>query len=291
MRRVLLILALLFGAVSCNYDSEYRGEEPAGGESDYRVVEYMPAPGQFINEGFEARTMAEAIDYAESRLARRQYVSLGGFGGYIVFRFAEPITNLGGYDFAIQGNAFTTSSEPGIVWVMCDANTNGLADDVWYELAGSETGAATTVANYSVTYFRPTADSRPVAWRDSEGAEGQIDYLPTQHKQPTYYPLWVDADSYTLSGTRLAERNYQNSTTWVAPAYEWGYADNYSAHDWLAERKTVNCFDIAMAVDANGVAVELPTIDFVKVQSAVNAKSGHLGEISTEVCDIFRYAN
>lgn len=291
MMRWLLILTLMVVASSCNYDSEYRGEEPADEQRKYRVVEYMPAPGQFINENFEAATMAEAIDYAEQRLARRQYVSLGGFGGYIIFRFSEPIPNVAGYDLAIQGNAFTTSSEPGVVWVMCDANTNGLPDDVWYELAGSETGASTTISNYSVTYFRPTADGESVAWRDSEGAEGVIDYLPTQHKQPTYYPLWVDAVSYTLTGTRLAERNYQTSTTWVAPAYEWGYADNYSAHDWLAERKTVNCFDIAMAVDANGVAVELPTIDFVKVQSAVNAKSGHLGEISTEVCDIFRYVN
>ena len=42
--------------------------------------------------------------------------------------------------FAIQGNAFDSSNEPGIVWVMQDVNGNGLPDDEWYELRGSETG-------------------------------------------------------------------------------------------------------------------------------------------------------
>ena len=48
-------------------------------------------------------------------------------------------------------------------------------------------------------------------------------------------------------------------------------------------------FDIDNAVDNAGKAVELKYIDFVKVQCAVNAKSGWLGELSTEVLGVYDY--
>ena len=43
------------------------------------------------------------------------------------------------------------------------------------------------------------------------------------------------------------------------------------------------------AMDAWGNAAELQYIDFVKVQCGVNAKSGHLGELSTEVFSVVDY--
>jgi len=48
----------------------------------------------------------------------------------------------------------------------------------------------------------------------------------------------------------------------------------------------VNSLDISNAVDCTGESVELDFIDFVKIQCAVQAKSGWLGELSTEVCGI-----
>ena len=100
-----------------------------------KVYDYTPAPGQFINElktgGFDGTqtTMEAAIAYAEKRLAQENWVSLGGFGGYIVVGFDHSIDNSGDYDLAILGNSFSGSSEPGIVWVMQDENGNGLPDD------------------------------------------------------------------------------------------------------------------------------------------------------------------
>ena len=44
------------------------------------------------------------------------------------------------------------------------------------------------------------------------------------------------------------------------------------------------------AIDANGNKVDLKYIDFIKVQVGVNAKSGWLGEISTEVFGFFDYS-
>lgn len=294
-------------ASSCNKDDVititfddryYRAATPSSEVQWDRVWEYTPAPGQFINEtktgGFtgEELTAEAATEYAERRMTEGKFISLGGFGGYLVVGFDHSVDNVEGYDLAIEGNSFDGSSEPGIVWVMQDENGDGEPNDTWYELRGSETGKAETIQEYSVTYFRPEGDAQPVKWLDSEGAEGEIDYLKAFHSQPSYYPVWVKEDSYTLSGTRLEPRNYDksgNGSYWVQAAYDWGYADNFSEQDCLPDKTAVNTFDISNAMDSKGEAVELKYIDFVKVQTACNTKSGWLGENSTEVFDLYDY--
>ena len=284
--------------ITITVEDHYRAATDSSSHVWSAVKEYTPAPGQFIGEtksgGFtgEESTSVDAVAYAESRLNENKFVSLGGFGGYIVVGFDHSVDNTTGADLAIRGNAFDGSSEPGIVWVSRDENGDGLANDVWYELAGSDTMAETTIRSYSVTYYRPEADGQPVRWVDSEGTEGEIDYLQAFHKQPSYYPTWIGKDSYTLTGTRLEARNYDKSgtgTMWVQPAYGWGYADNFSAEDYVEDDKSLNLFDIANAIDRDGLSVELEYIDFVKVQTACNTKSGWLGEQSTEVADFLDY--
>ncbi len=286
------------GVITIPIENYYRAATDSSSEQWSAVMEYTPAPGQFIGDtktgGFtgEESTPADAVAYATGRLTENKFVSLGGFGGYIVVGFDHSIDNVSGYDLAVRGNAYDGSSEPGIVWVSQDTNGNGKADDEWYELAGSDTMDETTIRHYSVTYYRPSEDGQPVKWIDSEGEEGQIDYLKAYHSQPSYYPTWIGKDSYTLTGTRLAARNYDNSgkgTMWVQPAYDWGYADNFSAEDYVEDDKTLNRFDIAKAIDKNGASHALEYIDFVKVQTACNAKSGWLGEQSTEVFDFLDY--
>ena len=191
-----------------------------------------------------------------------------------------------GADIAIRGNSFDGSSEPGIVWVMQDENGNGLADDTWYELRGSEWGKEETILDYAVTYYRPSGTGMAVAWEDNIGNSGTVDYLKSFHTQDYYYPTWITEDSYTLRGTRLEARNYDksgNGSLWVQPAYDWGYADNNSPTDCA---DAVNSLDIANAVDCMGESVDLNFVDFVKIQCAVQAKSGWVGELSTEVCGI-----
>jgi hypothetical protein len=262
-----------------------------------KVYEFLPAPGQFVNEitsaGYKGNetTHAAAIEYATTRLEERRYVSLGGFGGYIIVGFDHSITNHGGgsYDFAIQSNAYDKSNEPGIVWVMQDTNGNGLPDDEWYELRGSETGKSSTVQDYEVTYYRP-ANKSAVRWKDSEGAAGQIDYLGSFHNQLSYYPNWIDAESYTLRGTRLATNSSVEQLTgyWINNPYEWGYADNFGNDNITGSDTTTGDgqrtgFKISNAMHRDGTSVDLKFIDFVKVQVGMNAKSTILGEVSTEV--------
>ena len=272
----------------------YRPATSSSSAQATRVFEYRPAPGQFINEtqlgGFDGSetTPAAAAAYAERRMRELNYVSLGAFGGYIVVGFDHSIDNRGGYDLAILGNAFDTNSEPGVVYVMRDENGNGLPDDTWYELRGSEYGKPETLHDYSVTYFRPDGEQQPVRWRDSFGEEGEIDFIRL-HNQPSYYPAWIAEDSYTLTGVRLAPRTREEEGRWVRAPYDWGYADNFSPTDRMTDddnpqaAAAPNHFKISNAVTADGRAANLKFIDFVKVQSAVNAKSGGLGEYSTEV--------
>ena len=290
----------------------YRARSGASNANWNKVYEYTPAPGQFINElktgGFDGTqtTPEAAIAYAEKRMSEvdrdgnpyPNWVSLGGFGGYIVVGFDHSIDNSGDYDLGVLGNSFSGSSEPGIVWVMQDENGNGLPDDTWYELAGSETDKAETIRDYEVTYYRPSGASMPVQWTDNQGNSGEVDYLSQFHRQEYYYPLWIEADSYTLRGTCLAPRNYDasgNGSYWVNAEYDWGYADNFSPVDREGEGDNSNAtantnhFKISNAIDIDGEPISLDFIDFVKVQCGVNAKSGWLGEISTEVFGFYDY--
>lgn len=291
--RSLILLFICTLMVSCNR-GEIIYDEPDGEEITVTVFEYLPAPGQFINDiaaGFNGEnTSQQAVEYAQRRLDEGRWVSLGGFGGYIVVGFSESVENDGGYSFRVKGNSYQNSSEPGIVWVMRDVNANGLPDDEWYELKGSEYGKYETIRNYSVTYYKPDTAAMNVAWSDNLASTGEIDYLSAYHNQDYYYPAWVTEPSYTLTGTRLAAANYERAVNnWVNGEYDWGYADNYSTIELAHVERSENCFKIDDAIDADGSPANLPLIDFVKIQTGVNSKSGWLGEISTEICGLSLY--
>lgn len=254
------------------------------------VYEYMPAPGQFINEdksGFDGiTTPAQALAYADKRLTEGKYLSLGGWGGYVVVGFDHSVENSGDYDFSIAGNMFTDSSEAGIVWVMQDTNGNALPDDEWYELKGSEWGSVNHSQRYAVTYYRPAAAGMNVQWADNRDAQGRITRNAT-HTHDYYYPAWIDAVNYTLCGSVLAHNTtVDGSGRYVNNPYAWGYADNKGsdAEASASNGEAAKCyFKISNAVNRDGSPADLQYIDFVKVQSAINYVAGGLGEISTEV--------
>lgn len=257
-----------------------------------KVYEYCPAPGQFVN----AYPTYKSGDNADSMLVKaseyvvgdaRSALSLGGFGGYIVFGFDHKIQNIKGkMDFQVLGNAFASnritvkpggSCEPGIIMVSEDTNGNGLPDDPWYEIAGSEYYKKATKKNYTITYYRSNDD---IKWTDSDGKKGTID-RNEWHTQDSYYPEWIVSDTLSFTGTRLAD-NYANEGTKANPYYvqyfyAYGYADNMP-NDTIYSK-----IDIDWAVDADGNAAKLSGIDFVKVYTGVNQKCGWLGETSTEV--------
>ena len=257
-----------------------------------KVFEYRPAAGQFINEpqsGFAGENSdVAAVAYAERRLEEGKYLSLGGWGGYVVVGFDHSVANSGDYDFSVSGNMHEGSSEAGIVWVMQDSNGNGLPDDVWYELRGSEWGTENHSQGYAITYYRPPHVGMGVQWRDNRGGNG-IMSRNTTHTQEYYYPAW-EQPTMTLYGSRLNANTEVDATTGnqVNRAYAWGYADNQGSDSeaGTSGEAVKNYFKISSAVTADGEAADLQYIDFVKVQSAINHTAGALGEISTEVIAI-----
>lgn len=285
MKKYAFPLAALFFA-ACNSGEETTTtqiQEPVA-----TILEYTPAPGQFINgtmAGFDhVASEADALRYAADRLASNNWVSLGGWGGRIVAAFAEPVPNTGGYDLYVKGNQFDTSSEPGIVWVSQDANGDGAPNDTWYELRGSEYDNAETIRDYKITYIRPAEAGDEVTWKDNQNGNGTIDRVK-EHTQ-AYYPEWIVENEITFAGTRLPNNIGESGGKWTMEAFAWGYADNYSASDRTG---MTNRLRISDAVTADGAPANLSQVDFIMVQTGVNAKAPLIGEVSTEVSGIGCY--
>ena len=272
-----------------------------------KVYEYCPAPGQFVNEMpryEEGDTYESILQKTEESISGTNdiMITLGGYGGYVTFGLDHTVMNIPGEkDFRIWGNCFYEllqpdkkggSAEPGIVMVSYDRNCNGLPDDEWYELAGSEYNSPLTRHNYSITYHRPDPDRQIVEdednslvdiyyirWEDNSGKSG---YMAKNifHNQD-YYPKWISEDKIGFSGTLLANNAEDISgygAYYVLYSYPWGYVDNHPN-----EYPELNSFDISWAVDANGKHVDLPGVDFIRVYTGVNQYCGWLGETSTEL--------
>ena len=170
------------------------------------------------------------------------------------------------------------------MWVSQDANEDGAPNDTWYELRGSEYDNAETIRNYEITYIRPAEADAPVAWRDNQGGNDTIDRVK-EHTQ-AYYPEWIVENEITFAGTRLPNNIGESGGKWTMEPFAWGYADNYSASDRIG---MTNRLRISDAVTADGAPANLSQVDFIMVQTGVNAKAPLIGEVSTEVSGIGCY--
>jgi hypothetical protein len=252
---------------------------PAGAESKAQAVnafEYVPAPGQFINYQ-DGSTFEDARSEFQNLLKTNDnsWISLGSFGGYYIAGFDHSVVNVDNKpDIMIRGNAFDGSSEPGIVLVMQDENGNGLPDDTWYELAGSDSKTSETVHRYALTYYKPDKSSQNIRWADNRLNTGIV-AINTYHTQQSYFPMFIDGDC-VLCGTCL-KSNVKYADIIYLGSFAWGYADNFGDGS-----RPNNEFWIEDATQADGSPANLQYIDFVKVHTAMNAAAGNLGEISCE---------
>ena len=314
------------------------------------VLEYQPAPGRNVNYslGYTNHAPSSYQDLLASCKSVicgpkiNKSISLGGFGGYVVFSFDHTIINVPNVpDFEIFSNIVLTgdpaadpskekilsNSCPGVVWVAFDANNNGKPDEEeWYELfypvEPSTPNPLHLLRNVSITYTRNTpsnltgaaldsAEAReykfvdPIRWQLTYPTQQLEAYVPTTlpkmegfipklitdvdnttAKSREYWPLWRENDKeITLKGTLLAPNGVEKwnrvttatgehlqviSSLWVLPGT---YAHNIPA----------TAFDISHAIDKDGNPVNLPGVQFVKVQTGVNLQLGHFGASCTEI--------
>lgn len=166
-----------------------------------KVIEYMPAPGQFVNampEYEEGDTQEDMNRKALEAIGnnKRGMVSLGGYGGYITVGFDHQIENKAGLrDFRILGNAFQGAStaasggsyEPGIIQVAVDEDNDGQPDDgQWYEIAGSAHHDPTQETWYSTSL---NAGNDMAFYDDYEIVYQAPDQEPsTEEEQKKYIP-------------------------------------------------------------------------------------------------------
>lgn len=245
------------------------------------VFEYVYGPGQHAAQAKPADTQ-----YIIGNPTKHSgWLYLGGFGGYVVAGFSANITNDQGPDFevfALPG----AGPEPAVVYVMRDDNGDGQPNETWYELKGSQ--FEHSQRNYSVTYYKPGADTENISWIDSNSQTGELKAGFGSSYTSSWWWAETKGNSRTFHGTRLPDA-YENIlvgdvNNWSVPEgrFEWGYAENNSGTDYDSIAYS-NRLDINQAVDRDGNPVHLDHIRFIKIQSAVLQQAGWLNEVSPEI--------
>lgn len=257
--------------------------KPTAGLAQVEVIDYSPAPGQFVNtlpewnpgEGRETVTAR-----AQQSLCRGEVISLGAWGGSVTLRLKTPVRDKAGDDMRILGNAFLSgtladgrpygSAEPGIIELMADNNGNGLPDDGWHRLPGSADAQA--LDGYTVTYQAPATGANAIVYTCSDGTSGSLAIQPQYHSQP-YFPGWLSATELTFTGTRLPDNGVLDQATGY---YRLVIYDGYA--DCRPNADSRSAIDIS--------AAGLRRVDFVRITTGVLQDNGQTGECSTEVAGI-----
>jgi len=302
-RTAILVLAALGGLL------KVRAEHPFA----ERVLEYAPAPGQFVNHpdfNDPRDALGPPIGAGLSTGNNTTVVSLGGFGGYIVLAFDHAVRddplNPFGMDAIVFGNAFWVGGNGTRHWAECatieisrDINSNGEADDPWYLIPGSH------IQNLEQQFLLTLWDD-DVA--DLTYPPSSITWIP-----PARSGLW-QTEGYLLPVTLFGNNVVVNPGGADHEAI-WGYAEysptlllgdldadnlvddpNASSQDFYTRPDdpfTVgmtpasgggDAFDIAWAVDPlTGEFAGLDGFDFIRITTAVLSAFDDLGEKSSEI--------
>lgn len=277
------------------------------------VTMYTQAPGQFADdpsfalaEDALSKLLGPPSGGGRMSPSHTSSLSLGMGGGFVILAFDPPLTNdpanIGGYDFIVFGNAYHSGAsvwaEPGVVYVMHDANSNGEPDDTWYLIKGSHT--TNTNACITITY--------------SKTNEALLPGDKTWYPDAALFPAYDDEMTLTFFAT---PKSIAGTTT----NRSFGYADcaptllqgDTNGDDLVDDRSIArdafytipdtpgdgtnvdagsgggDAMKIEWAVDTETFTnVFLETVTWVKVVSAETNIEGMLGELSCEVDAIAR---
>ncbi len=254
------------------------------------VDDYLCLASQYTNNSNSAfgnyGVMPERTLIGKTQAGTGELISLGNFGGYIVYRFDDLIyndpKNPYGTDFVINGNTMGGAgfSEPGNVLVSQDGET-------WYTLAGSDHYNNNALWNYTITYT--SNDKLKAEWTDSTGASGISYNFPSEDGYPLFNWTEDNKNSITVSGTLLVAEGTDPYGSRTAAFPNWGYVDTgYKGLNPYIGGQAGEVFDLSWAVDENGQPVNLDWVKYVKVQTASNVDGGSIGEKSTEISAIYK---
>jgi hypothetical protein len=205
--------------------------------------------------------------------------SLGSWGGYEVWRVNHQAV------YNIRGNPFSNWNEPGVIWVQEDRNGNGITDEMWYELKGSEDYVPQAQRRlnrrYAVTWIdahgsEDVRGSRRIYWADAWGRAGMWG--------SAWNPQWPER--FTFTGTLIGDPGGRIPKGGYGNGY-WGYVDvcdpSGKGHGPTGDIHPFDEFPIHRAVKADGSSVTLTNVRFIKVQTAVFCNDRVFGDLSTEI--------
>lgn len=264
----------------------------AGSPFATRVVEYVPAPGQFVNNP-EFNDPHEALGPPSgggtSAPENESLVTLGGFGGFIVLGFDHTVLddplNPMGLDAIVYSNSYWVGGNPDRHWAECatieisrDDNGNGHADDAWYLIPGSHlippldrsphlwgTGATSYAFQLPADPFGDMVVENPEAGTDAEGIYGYAEY------SPTLFLGDLDGDDVIDDEEITPEEFY----TIPDDPFEVGVTPGSGGGD---------AFDVAWAVDAwSGELANLDGFDFIRLTTPLHVITPPVGEKSAEI--------
>jgi len=278
-------------------------------DSPDKIAGYLCVGSQY-SDGGNRLTGTYGL-YPEKSLIGMAYwwspISLGNFGGYATYYYEKPIEddpkNPYGIDFIVYGNSNGGPgfSEPGNVLVSQDG-------EAWYTLAGSEHYENRTQWDYEVTYRRND--------QGTKANDAEIRYwFPSKSNYPLHN--WENEDKIMVKGVAIgdgmeayyppfgyADVRINSLSSWGTG--ENGAADGRAKNPYLKVTQQTglikpedmdkiyegagDCFDLAWAVDENGLPVKLSKVHYIKIQTAtpLTPPYGAIGEKSTEVNAVAR---
>lgn len=286
------------------------------------VVEYRPAPGQFVNSvqfGDPSRALGPPTGGGVISPDNTGVVSLGAFGGSITLGFATPVMdhprNPFGIDAIVYGNASFVAGDPqrrfaeaGVIEIAQDLTGNGQPDGPWYLIPGSHLAAGSAIGRDAMLWdaVDPLLPPTNASW------------FPTGESSPMM--TWAySLPSVVFGVSVLVNPNLGGGDPTVQGVF--GYADcsptlrlgDLTGDDVVddfvitpeefytspSDPRRVGVspgsgggdgFDIAWAIDpATGEPAGIDSFSFIRITTGVPyGTPGLFGEISTEIDAVAR---
>lgn len=248
-----------------------------------QVLDYAPGDGLFVNDpnfNDPARALGAPIGGGTLMADSSKLVTLGGFGGTLTLGFDhtvmdDPANHLG-LDFIVFGNAIWISNNPlsrwaeaAVIEISLDDNGNGIADDQWYLIPGSD---ITDPQNQKLYGFYLLPDDPyaqpPLNNPLMDGAEawwGYADMAPVLKRGD------LDGDN------KVDDPHVSDEAFYTVP-------DDPRTVGIDAGSGGGDAFDIAWAIDpVTGQPAGLPGFDFIRITTGVWSFDNWFGEVSAEI--------
>lgn len=247
------------------------------------VIAYTPGEGEFVNDpafNDPHRALGAPRGGGTYDGDLLKLVTLGDFGGSITLGFDHTIVddplNPFGLDAIVFGNAFWVGNNPNLKWgeagiieISRDKNGNGIADDPWFLIPGSDIKDSVKQRKEGFFILPDDPFSKPPLF--NENFDGTESFFGYADMSPVLILGDLDADNV------VDDPNLKPEAFYTVPddPDEVGVTRGSGGGD---------AFDIAWAIDPDTKdPAELDGFDFIRITTGALSDTGGLGEVSVEV--------